>query len=104
MDLCASGYWKVCYRDDLLIMSDVWQPVLAALFCPRSDPTCNHPGSQVATLAYQSRPKIPGFEDLIEKSILQDSLIFIKSFETQLLTLIEPLHTMVALGINLPLS
>ena len=71
--------------------------LLAAFFFSRSDPTRNHPGSLVATLAYQIRAKIPEFADLIEKSISQDPLIFTKSFETQLLTLIvKPLQTMAA--------
>jgi hypothetical protein len=71
--------------------------LLAAFFFSRSDPTRNHPGSLVATLAYQIRAKIPEFEDLIEKYISQDPLIFTKSFETQLLTLIiKPLQTMAA--------
>ena len=69
--------------------------LLAAFFFSRSDPTRNHSGPLVATLAYQIRAKIPEVEDLIEKSISQDPLIFTKSFETQLLTLIiKPLQTM----------
>jgi len=73
--------------------------LLAAFFFSRSDPTRNHPKSLVATLAYQLRAKIFGFEDLIGNSISQDPLIFTKSFETQLLTLIiKPLQTMASSG------
>ncbi|KIM35380.1 hypothetical protein M413DRAFT_449767 [Hebeloma cylindrosporum] len=73
--------------------------LLAAFFFSRSDATRNHPGSLVATLAYQIRTHIVGFEDLIESYISQDPLIFTKSFETQLLALIiKPLQTMSASG------
>lgn len=73
--------------------------LLAAFFFSRSDATRNHPGSLVATLAYQIRTHIVGFEGLIESYISQDPLIFTKSFETQLLALIiKPLQTMAASG------
>ena len=68
---------------------------LAAFFFSRSYPARNHPGSLVATLAYQIWTSIPEFGDLIESSISQDPLIFTKSFETQLMTLIiKPLQTL----------
>jgi hypothetical protein len=73
--------------------------LLAAFFFSRSDPTRNHPGSLVATLAYQIRANIVAFGDLIENYISQDPLLFTKSFETQLLTLIiKPLQTLAASG------
>ncbi|KAF9553225.1 hypothetical protein CPC08DRAFT_713938 [Agrocybe pediades] len=70
--------------------------LLASFFFSRSDPTRNHAGSLVATLAYQLYCAFPGTEVQTEiiSAIQKDPLIFKKTLERQFSSLIiQPLRT-----------
>ena len=68
--------------------------LLASFFFSRADPTRNHAGLLVATIAYQVAVKIPTAKDVIVATIEDDPLIFSKSLEVQFAQLIfEPLQS-----------
>ncbi len=73
--------------------------LLASFLFSRSDETRNHPGSLVATIAYQISTRIPQITTSLEAAITRDPRIFDKSLETQINTLIVgPLQDIVASG------
>ncbi|KDR69766.1 hypothetical protein GALMADRAFT_255549 [Galerina marginata CBS 339.88] len=67
--------------------------LFASFFFSRTDPTRNHAGHLVATIAYQIALKLPQVKDLIVAVVEDDPLIFSKSLEMQFSRLIfEPLE------------
>ncbi|KAH9478521.1 hypothetical protein JR316_0008976 [Psilocybe cubensis] len=73
--------------------------LLAGFFFARSDPTRNHSRSLIPTLSYQIAEHFPDVRDCILRNIELDPLIFTRSLEAQLHSLIlEPLRPLVQSG------
>ena len=73
--------------------------LLASFFFSRSDPSRNHPRSLFATIAYQVVMNFPDSRDTITRVPEQDPLVFTRSFEAQLTSLIiEPLQQLYLAG------
>ncbi|KAF4611598.1 hypothetical protein D9613_004436 [Agrocybe pediades] len=71
--------------------------LLGAFFFGAADPTRNHVGRLVATLAYQVCLIVPEFRDIVSTVIEDDPLVFSRSVGTQFTALfIRPLSTIVA--------
>lgn len=73
--------------------------LLASFFFSRSDETRNHPGSLVATIAYQIRLGIPQIAATLDAAIEHDPMIFNKNLDVQIEALImNPLRELVQSG------
>lgn len=72
----------------LAIPDDIGKPLLASFFFNKSDPTRNHAGALIATLAYQVYSTIPGIQSKMASVIENDPLILTKKLDHQLVTLI----------------
>ncbi len=73
--------------------------LLASFFFFRSDSTRNHPGSLVATIAYQIATRIPQVTSALDSAISRDPMIFKKSLDTQVQQLIvNPLRNLALSG------
>lgn len=62
--------------------------LLASFFFARSDSTQNHPGSLIATIAYQIATRIPEVTLALDNAISRDPMIFKKSLDSQIQQLI----------------
>jgi len=79
-----------CYEEGIL---------LASYFFSRSDPTRNHGGSFIATIAYQISIHFPDIRDHLIGTIHRDPLIFTRSLDAQILALIvEPMRDRIDAG------
>ena len=73
--------------------------LLASFFFFRSDSTRNHPGSLIATIAYQIATRIPQVTSALDSAISRDPMIFKKSLDTQVQQLIvNPLRNLALSG------
>ncbi|KDR79921.1 hypothetical protein GALMADRAFT_1169741 [Galerina marginata CBS 339.88] len=73
--------------------------LLTSYFFSRFDSTRNHERSLIATIAYQATTCLPGVRDLILAAIDTDPLIFTRSLDAQIQSLIfEPLRDLIACG------
>lgn len=80
----------ICYYQGLL---------LASFFFARLDPTRNHARSLVSTISYQIAEHFPTVRDCILSNIDRDPLIFTRSLEAQIYSLIlEPLQPLIQSG------
>ena len=71
--------------------------LLASFFFGSGDPSRNHPGSLVATIAYQICSISPAVRDVVSAFIDHDPLIFNRSLRTQFSSLVvEPLSAIYA--------
>ena len=78
---------ELCHEADIL---------LATFFFSRSDPNRNHVKALFSTLAYQIACAIPEVRPHLEQEISRDPLIFTRSLEAQVVTLIvKPLQSFV---------
>ncbi|KDR68168.1 hypothetical protein GALMADRAFT_78954, partial [Galerina marginata CBS 339.88] len=90
----AAGAGKSAVAQTIAEKCDEDGVLLASFFFSRTDPTRNHTGKLVATIAYQVSLKSPEAKALIVDAVEHDPLIFSKSLETQFSRLIfEPLQS-----------
>ncbi len=73
--------------------------VLASFLFSRSDGTRNHPDSLIATIAYQIQSKIPQIAPILDTAIDRDPMIFDKTLDEQVYTLIvKPFQNLMQCG------
>ncbi|KJA19292.1 hypothetical protein HYPSUDRAFT_89462 [Hypholoma sublateritium FD-334 SS-4] len=73
--------------------------LLSSFFFSRSDGTRNHPGSLVATIAYQISTIIPHMANNLSAAVARDPMIFNKTLDVQIeLLIVEPLADLVQSG------
>ncbi len=73
--------------------------LLASFFFCRSDNTRNHPGSLVATIAYQISTVIPRIASTLFDAVARDPMIFNKTLDAQIdALLVGPLNALVESG------
>ncbi|KJA19264.1 hypothetical protein HYPSUDRAFT_894535 [Hypholoma sublateritium FD-334 SS-4] len=73
--------------------------LLSSFLFSRSDGTRNHPGSLVATIAYQMSTRIPQITGALDAAILRDPLIFDKTLDAQIdVLIVGPLQRLVQSG------
>jgi len=93
-----AGAGKSAIAHDIARRSDLEKFLLASFFFSRSDPARSDAKSLIATIAYQIAINIPGTRGNIVATIERDPLIFTRSLEAQVTSLIveplrEPLET-----------
>jgi len=87
-----AGAGKSAIAHDIARRCDLEKLLLAGFFFSRSDSTRSNAKSFIATIAYQIAINIPGTQEKIVATIEHDPLIFTRSLEAQLASLIvEPL-------------
>ena len=87
-----AGAGKSAIAHDIARRCDLEKLLLAGFFFSRSDSTRSNAKSFIATIAYQIAINIPGTREKIVATIEHDPLIFTRSLEAQLASLIvEPL-------------
>jgi len=87
-----AGAGKSAIGHDIARRCDLEKLLLAGFFFSRSDSTRSNAKSFIATIAYQIAINIPGTREKIVATIEHDPLIFTRSLEAQLASLIvEPL-------------
>ena len=88
-----AGAGKSAIAHDIARRCDLEMLLLASFFFSRSDPTRSNAKSLIATIAYQIAINIPGTRGSIVATIERDPLIFTRSLEAQVASLIvEPLR------------
>ena len=101
-----AGSGKTAIAHDIAHRCDLEKLLLASFFFSRSDPAWSNAKSLMATIAYQIAINIPGTHEKIVATIEQDPLIFTRSLEAQVTSLIvEPLREPLEAGYcNAPTS
>ncbi|KAF8968568.1 hypothetical protein BDZ97DRAFT_1969704 [Flammula alnicola] len=94
----GAGAGKSAIAQSIAEWSHAEKHLVASSFFSRSDPTRNDGQKLISTIAYQICLNIPGARDLIESAIEHDPLLFERSLQSQMRSLIiEPLKELQAL-------
>jgi len=88
-----AGAGKTAIAHNIAERCDLEDLLLASFFFSRSDPARSNSKSLITTIAYQIAINIPGTREKIVAAIERDPLIFTRSMEAQVVSLIvEPLR------------